>query len=252
MIDLEGKSAVITGSSRGIGRACAKRLAGLGADVMINHSSDSSRKQAEDLADELNSLEGSGSASVKQADISQKVQADELIDSALHEFERIDILVNNAGINRDNLLLRMDEDEWQDVIDVNLTGVFNCTKSVIRPMMKARGGRIINMTSVVAIMGNPGQTNYCAAKAGVIGFTKSIAREVASRNITINAVAPGFISTEMTESMPEDAREKMLENIPLQRVGKPEEVADTVAFLASEQAQYITGEVIKVAGGLGI
>jgi len=252
MIDLEGKSAVITGSSRGIGRACAMRLAGLGADVMINHSSDSSRKQAEDLADELNSLEGSGSAAVKQADISQKVQADELIDSALHEFERIDILVNNAGINRDNLLLRMDEDEWQDVIDVNLTGVFNCTQSVIRPMMKARGGRIINMTSVVATMGNPGQTNYCAAKAGVIGFTRSLAREVASRNITINAVAPGFIATEMTESMPEEAREKMLDNIPLQRAGKPEEVADTVAFLASEQAQYITGEVIKVTGGLGI
>ncbi len=252
MIDLEGKSAVITGSSRGIGRACAMRLAGLGADVMINHSSDSSRKQAEDLADELNSLEGSGNAAVKQADISQKVQADELIDSALHEFERIDILVNNAGINRDNLLLRMDEDEWQDVIDVNLTGVFNCTQSVIRPMMKARGGRIINMTSVVATMGNPGQTNYCAAKAGVIGFTRSLAREVASRNITINAVAPGFIATEMTESMPEEAREKMLDNIPLERAGKPEEVADTVAFLASEQAQYITGEVIKVTGGLGI
>ncbi len=170
----------------------------------------------------------------------------------MQKFETIDILVNNAGINRDGLLMRMKPEEWQQVIDVNLTGIFNVCNAVIRPMMKARAGKIINMSSIVGITGNAGQTNYSASKAGIIGFTKSLAQEVASRGITVNAVAPGLISTEMTDEMPEKALNKMKENIPLNRSGDPEEIANTVAFLASDLSSYITGEVIKVTGGLGM
>lgn len=251
-MEFSDKSVVITGSSRGIGAACARRFAAYGADIMINHNSDDSRKKAVALADEINDMNSDSNAVVKQADVSESDEAHDLIDSALHEFGSVDILVNNAGINRDNLIVRMKDEQWQRVIEVNLTGAYNCTRSVTGSMMKSRWGRIINMTSVVGMIGNPGQANYAASKAGIIGMTKSLARELASRNITVNAVAPGFVATKMTEEMPEKAKEALLSRIPLERKGKPEEVASAVAFLASDQAEYITGEVIKVSGGLGI
>ncbi len=251
MIDLNGKSAIITGSSRGIGAATAFKLAEFGSNVVINHSSENSREQAEKVAGSIKK-KFDVEVLVIQADVSDKEAAEKLIAESLQKFERIDILVNNAGINRDGLLMRMKLEDWQQVIDVNLTGIFNICNAAIRPMMKARAGRIINMSSIVGISGNAGQTNYSASKAGIIGFTKSLAQEVASRGITVNAVAPGLISTEMTDEMPEKALNKMKENIPLNRSGEPEEIANTVAFLASDLASYITGEVIKVTGGMGM
>ncbi len=252
MMDFTDKSVLITGSSRGIGAACAEKFAELGANVMLNHSSENSKEQAEELASALRNIQDSGQIAVCQADVSNKNEAESLIDATLHEFDCIDILINNAGINRDNFLLRMKEEDWKKVMEVNLDGVYYCSRAAIKQMMKARWGRIINMTSIVGSIGNPGQTNYAAAKAGIVGFTKSLAREVASRNITVNAVAPGLIATEMTESMPDKAREGLLDNIPLDRAGQPEEVANSVVFLASDLAEYITGEIIKVTGGLGI
>ena len=251
MINLNGKSAIITGSSRGIGAATAFKLAEFGANVVINHSSESSKAKAEEIAETIEN-KFDVKALVIQADVSDKDAADRLIDESLQKFETIDILVNNAGINKDGLLMRMKPGEWQQVIDVNLTGIFNVCNAAIRPMMKARTGRIINMSSIVGISGNAGQTNYSASKAGIIGFTKSLAQEVASRGITVNAVAPGLISTEMTDEMPEKALNKMKENIPLNRSGEPDEIANTVAFLASDLSSYITGEVIKVTGGMGM
>lgn len=249
MISLKGKSAIITGSSRGIGAATAIKLAEFGANIVINHSSEKSKDKAEEVAESIKD-KFDVEVIVIQADVSEKAAADKLINEALQKFERIDILVNNAGINKDGLLMRMSLDEWQQVIDVNLTGIFNTCNAAIRPMMKARAGKIINMSSIVGITGNAGQTNYSASKAGIIGFTKSLAQEVASRGITVNAVAPGLISTEMTDKMPEKALNKLKENIPLDRSGDPEEIANTVAFLASDLSSYITGEVIKVTGGL--
>ena len=251
MINLNGKSAIITGSSRGIGAATAFKLAEFGANIVINHSSDNSKDRAEEIAESIKD-KFDIEVVVIQADVSEKEEAEKLINESLQKFETIDILVNNAGINRDGLLMRMKPEEWQQVIDVNLTGIFNVCNAVIRPMMKARAGKIINMSSIVGITGNAGQTNYSASKAGIIGFTKSLAQEVASRGITVNAVAPGLISTEMTDEMPEKALNKMKENIPLNRSGDPEEIANTVAFLASDLSSYITGEVIKVTGGLGM
>ncbi|MBF8436772.1 3-oxoacyl-[acyl-carrier-protein] reductase [Halanaerobiaceae bacterium Z-7014] len=251
MINLNGKSAIITGSSRGIGAATAFKLAEFGANIVINHSSDNSKDRAEEIAESIKD-KFDIEVIVIQADVSEKEEAEKLINESLQKFETIDILVNNAGINRDGLLMRMKPEEWQQVIDVNLTGIFNVCNAVIRPMMKARAGKIINMSSIVGITGNAGQTNYSASKAGIIGFTKSLAQEVASRGITVNAVAPGLISTEMTDEMPEKALNKMKENIPLNRSGDPEEIANTVAFLASDLSSYITGEVIKVTGGLGM
>ena len=251
MIDLKGKSAIITGSSRGIGAATAIKLAEFGANIVINHSSENSKDKAEEVA-ELVKNKFDVEVIVIQADVSDKQAADKLINESLQKFERIDILVNNAGINKDGLLMRMKPEEWQQVIDVNLTGIFNICNAAIRPMMKARSGKIINMSSIVGISGNAGQTNYSASKAGILGFTKSLAQEVASRGITVNAVAPGLVSTEMTDEMPEKALNKMKENIPLNRSGDPEEIANTVAFLASDLSSYITGEVIKVAGGMGM
>ncbi len=252
MMNFAGENVVITGSSRGIGAACARKFAEQGANLMLNYYSDDSQARVEELIDEFEDLENSGQIISRQADVSDSEEAKDLIKTSLNEFESIDILVNNAGINRDGLFMRMKEEDWRDVIDVNLNGVYNCTHAAIRSMIKNRSGSIINMTSIVAMIGNPGQSNYAASKAGIIGFTRSLAREVASRNINVNAVAPGFISTDMTDDMPESARKEMLSNIPLAREGKPEEVADTVLFLASDLAQYITGEVIKVTGGLGI
>ena len=246
--DLKNKVAIITGSSRGIGASIALKMAELGADIVLNYNSDSSKKYIDDISKKIRKY-GREVIAV-QADVSKIEDAKILIDKAIESFNNIDILVNNAGITSDNLLLRMDENDWDKVMDVNLKGVFNCTKAVIRKMMKQRYGKIINLSSVVGISGNAGQSNYSASKAGVIGFTKSIAQELASRNITANAVAPGFIKTDMTEDLSEKAKKELLDEIPLARLGEGEDVAELVAFLASDRANYINGQVINVDGGM--
>lgn len=245
---LDGKYAIVTGASRGIGRATALTLAQAGASVMINYVSNDAAAEA--VRDEITA--SGGRAVVYKADVSAPDQAAALIDAALQEFGRIDILVSNAGITRDNLLMRMKEEDWDLVLNVNLKGAFNTTKAVLKPMLKARSGRIIAISSIIGLRGNPGQSNYAAAKAGLIGFVKSVAREVGSRGITVNAVAPGFIDTEMTRGLNEAVKEKMLSEIPLGRFGQPEDVARVVSFLASDDAAYITGQVIPVDGGLAI
>ncbi len=245
---LEGKVALITGSSRGIGATTALRLAEEGADIIVNYPFDGERNNA---AEVVASIEKLGRKAVMiEADISNFDQADKLIKESLEEFDQIDILINNAGITRDNLLLRLKEEDWDAVMNVNLKGVFNCTKAVIRTMMKQRAGKIINLASVVGVMGNAGQANYSASKAGVIGFTKSVAKEVSSRGITANAVAPGFIESHMTENLSEDVKEQMLSSIPLNKFGKQEDVANLICFLASPESDYINGQVINVDGGM--
>ncbi|GEN34142.1 3-oxoacyl-ACP reductase FabG [Aneurinibacillus danicus] len=243
---LEGKVALVTGASRGIGRAIALELARQGADVAVNYAGNEAA--AREVADEIAKL--GRRAIVVKANVADAGEAEAMVKQTIDELGKLDILVNNAGITRDNLLMRMKEEEFDEVIATNLKGVFNCTKAVTRPMMKTRSGRIINISSVVGVMGNPGQTNYVAAKAGVIGMTKSVARELASRGITVNAVAPGFIETDMTSVLGDDTRESLLTQIPLGRLGKPEDIADTVAFIASEKASYITGQVFHVDGGM--
>ncbi|HEU5011144.1 MAG TPA: 3-oxoacyl-[acyl-carrier-protein] reductase [Roseiflexaceae bacterium] len=245
-IDLQGKVALVTGASRGIGRAIATSLAESGATVIVNYKSNAA------AADEVVQAIGAagGTARAMQADVSDPAQIEQLFKQIVAEHGRIDILVNNAGITRDTLLLRMKEEDFDAVIDTNLRGVFLCTKAALRPMTKARGGRIINITSVVGLMGNAGQSNYAAAKAGLLGFTKSVAREMASRNITVNAVAPGYIETELTGVLGEDVRAAILENVPLGRLGQPQDVANMVCFLASDAAAYITGQTITVDGGM--
>ena len=245
---LEGKTAVVTGASRGIGRAIALELAKEGANVVVNYSG--SKEKAEEVVEEI--LKMGQKAIAVQANVADNESVQNLMKTALDEFGSIDILVNNAGITRDNLLMRMKEDEWDDVIETNLKGVFLCTKAVTRQMMKQRSGRIINIASVVGVTGNAGQANYTAAKAGVIGLTKTTARELASRNILVNAVAPGFITTEMTDALPEDVKNTMLTQIPLGKFGQPEHVAKAVVFLASEDAEYITGKVLHVDGGIAM
>jgi 3-oxoacyl-[acyl-carrier protein] reductase len=245
-MNFNGKRAIITGGSRGIGRAIVEMLASKGADIII---ADIIEEQAKATALEVAENTGQRVIAV-QVDVSDFSSAQEMVKFSLNEFEGIDILVNNAGITRDNLIMRMSEDEWDAVINVNLKGVFNCSKAIIRPMMRQRSGRIVNVSSVSGLAGQIGQTNYSASKAGVIGFTKALAREVASRNITVNAVAPGFIPTTLTVDLPEDLKSAILNITPLGRMGKPEEVAFAVAFLASEQAAYITGQVISVDGGM--
>ncbi|MFO7315433.1 MAG: 3-oxoacyl-[acyl-carrier-protein] reductase [Bacilli bacterium] len=245
---LEGKTAVVTGASRGIGRAIALELAKEGANVVVNYSG--SKEKAEEVVEEI--LKMGQKAIAVQANVADNESVQNLMKTALDEFGSIDILVNNAGITRDNLLMRMKEDEWDDVIETNLKGVFLCTKAVTRQMMKQRSGRIINIASVVGVTGNAGQANYTAAKAGVIGLTKTTARELASRNILVNAVAPGFITTEMTDALPEDVKNTMLTQIPLGKFGQPEHVAKAVVFLASEDAEYITGQVLHVDGGIAM
>ncbi len=241
---LRDKVAIVTGASRGIGRAIALELAKLGANVVVNYARSS--QAAEELVTEITSA--GGKAIALQADVSQAEQVDSLFKTAIDKFKRIDILVNNAGITRDNLLLRMKPEDWQAVIDLNLTGVFLCTRAVSKIMLKQRSGRIINIASVAGQMGNPGQANYSAAKAGVIGFTKTVAKEFASRGITVNAVAPGFIATDMTENT---KSEEILQFIPLGRYGQPEEIAGMVRFLAADPAAaYITGQAFNVDGGM--
>jgi len=246
MRKLEGKVAVVTGASRGIGRAIALKLADDGAKVVVNYSG--SQAKAEEVVARIQ--ENGGEAIAVQASVSQSEEVTALIDTAVKTFGSLDILVNNAGITRDNLLMRMKEDEWDDVLNTNLKGVFLCTKAVTRQMMKQRAGRIINISSIVGVAGNAGQANYVAAKAGVIGLTKTTAKELASRNILVNAIAPGFIETEMTDQLPEELKQGMLTQIPLAKLGQPEDIAKAVAFLASDDANYMTGQTLHIDGGM--
>lgn len=244
MKKLQDKVAIVTGASRGIGRAIALALAAEGAQVAVNYASSSGA--AEQVVAAITAL--GAEAMALQADVSQAEQVDALVKAVLDRWGRVDILVNNAGITRDTLLLRMDLEDWQAVLDLNLTGVFLCSRAVSKVMLKQRSGRIINITSVAGQMGNPGQANYSAAKAGVIGFTKTVAKELASRGITVNAVAPGFIATDMTHNL---NAEGILKFIPLGRFGQPEEIAGMVRFLAADAAAaYITGQVFNVDGGM--
>jgi 3-oxoacyl-[acyl-carrier protein] reductase len=238
----------VTGGARGIGRAIVETLAGLGANVVI---ADMLIDLAEKSAQEISELTGKKIIAV-QVNVTDGKSTAELIDKTLQEFGKVDILVNNAGITRDTLIMRMDEADWDAVLNVNLKGVFNCSKAVVRPMMKQRYGRIVNISSVSGQAGQAGQTNYSASKAGVIGFTKALAREVASRQITVNAVAPGFIPTALTNELPDDLKNSILSATPAGRMGKPEEVAAAVAFLASEEAAYINGQVLAVDGGMAM
>ncbi|MHC6645235.1 3-oxoacyl-ACP reductase FabG [Alteromonas sp. HB246098] len=243
MSQLDGKIALVTGASRGIGKAIATQLAQQGATVIGTATSENG---AQTISDYLSEFGGKGFA----LNVTDKESVDTTLKAINEAFGSIDILVNNAGITRDNLLMRMKDDEWQDIIDTNLTSIFTMSKAVLRGMMKKRCGRIVNIGSVVGSVGNAGQANYAAAKAGVIGFSKSMAREVASRGITINVVAPGFIDTDMTKALTDDQKEAIFKDIPANRLGAPDEIAATVAFLVSDGAAYITGETIHVNGGM--
>ncbi|WP_138751620.1 3-oxoacyl-[acyl-carrier-protein] reductase [Paenibacillus sinopodophylli] len=243
---LEGKKALVTGASRGIGRSIAVALAEAGADVAINYSG--SEAAAAETAQAVEAL--GRRAIIIKANVGKSDEFDAMVKEVIEQFGAVDILVNNAGITRDNLIMRMKEDEFDQVIETNLKGVFNGIKAVTRPMMKQRFGRIINISSVVGVLGNPGQANYVAAKAGVIGLTKASARELASRGITVNCVAPGFIQTEMTDKLPEEMRQSLAGQIPLARLGDPSDIANAVRFLASDASAYMTGQTIHVDGGM--
>jgi 3-oxoacyl-[acyl-carrier protein] reductase len=246
MIELDGKVALVTGGSRGIGKAIGLRLARQGADVAFTYRGNAAAAEAT-----VGELEGLGRRALAvQADAADGTSAEAAVKTVLDAFGKVDILVNNAGITRDDLIMRMSAEAWNDVIDTNLSGAFWMTKAITRPMLKARGGRIINITSVSGQAGQTGQANYSAAKAGLIGLTKATARELASRGITVNAVAPGFVLTELTQDLPEALQAQITERTPLGRFGTPEEIAQAVAFLASDDAAYITGQVLAVDGGL--
>ena len=245
---LAGKSALVTGASRGIGRAIALKLSSLGAKIAINFAGNVAK--AQEVKDAIES--NGGEAVLVQGNVADFETVQSIVKTVTEKFGTIDILVNNAGITRDNLLIKMSETDFDEVTATNLKGVFNCTKAVSRLMMKQRGGRIVNLSSVVGIIGNAGQANYAAAKAGIIGFTKSVAKELASRNITVNAIAPGFIATDMTNVLSDKAKEELLKGIPAGRIGAAEDVANLAAFLVSDEAAYITGQVICVDGGMAM
>ena len=247
-MNLKGKTAIVTGGSRGIGRAICLELARQGADIVFSYAGNTAA--AEETCSQIQAL--GGKARAIQGDVADAAAVQALVNTAVQELGGVDILVNNAGITRDGLAMTLKEEDFQAVVDTNLKGAFLCMKAVARPMMKARRGRIINLASVVALRGNPGQINYCASKAGVIGMTKSLAKELGSRGITVNAVAPGYIETDMTAALPESARQSMLATVPLGRPGQPEDVARAVAFLASDEAAYITGQVLCVDGGMAM
>ena len=247
-MNLSGKIALVTGAGRGIGRQIAVTLARYGATVIVNYNG--SQAKAEEVVTEIKNH--GGRAEALRCNVAELAQAKEMIDDVIKTYGSLDILVNNAGITRDNLILKMSEEDFDAVISTNLKGAFNCVKHASRQMLKQKSGRIINISSVSGVMGNAGQANYCASKAGVIGLTKSVARELGSRGITVNAVAPGFIETEMTDVLPETVKQSLGEQIPLKRFGTTRDIAETVAFLASDHAGYITGQVIQVDGGMAM
>ena len=245
---LTGKIAIVTGASRGIGRQIAKTLAEQGAAVIVNYCG--SEQAANETVEQITA--SGGTAKAYQADVSDYTQAADMMNDVVKEYGRIDILINNAGITRDNLILKMNDEDFMKVINTNLTGTFNCVKHASKIMLKQKYGRIVNMASIVGIYGHAGQANYAASKAGVIGMTKSVAKELGSRNITVNAIAPGYIGTDMTDSLPDAAKEKITSAIAMKRMGTVEDVANLAAFLASDNASYITGQVIGVDGGMSI
>lgn len=248
---LQGKNSIVTGAARGIGAAIALKLAEQGSNVAISYVSDSSAEKAQALVSQIEALGVKGLALKSNA--GNFTECESFVNEVIKAFGTIDVCVNNAGISKDNLLLRMTEEQWDDVMDINLKSVFNMTKQVIRPMMKAKKGSIINMSSIIGIRGNAGQSSYAASKAGILGFTKSVAHELGSRNIRCNAIAPGFIETDMTHYLQDgDAAAEFLKKIPLGRFGKAEEIADTTLFLASDMSSYITGQILSACGGLNI
>ncbi len=245
-MDLSNRVAIVTGSGRGIGRAIALKLAEVGATVVVNDIGEA----AESVAEEIKAMNGQSMAIL--ANVSSSSDVARMVEESIAAYEKVDILVNNAGIARDQLMLRMTEEDWDSVLDINLKGAFLCARAVLRHMIKQRWGRIISIASIAGIVGNKGQANYASAKAGIIGLTRTIAKEVASRGITANAIAPGVIDTEMTQQLPENWKEELKNNIPLGYIGSPRDVAEAVAFLASEEARYITGQVLSVDGGMAI
>ena len=244
-LELTGKVALVTGGAQGIGKAIALLLARNGADLAV---SDINLEKAQETAKEIQTI--GRKASTLKVDVANLEDVERMVQSVLEQLHRIDILVNNAGIARDKLILRMTEEDWDAVLDVNLKGTFNCTKAVIRHMLKQKSGKIVNIASVVGEMGNAGQANYSASKAGVIGFTKTVAREFAQRGINVNAIAPGYIETPMTDALPEKVKEELKRMIPLERLGRPEDIAEAVLFLVSQSSNYITGQVLNVNGGI--
>ncbi len=245
---LKDKVAIVTGASRGIGSEVAKILAEYGAKVIVNYCG--SKEKAEEVVNEIK--ENGGTAIAYKANVASTKEVEAMFSDVMNEFGRIDILVNNAGITRDNLIIKMSEEEFTSVINTNLIGAFHCCKHASKLMLKQKSGRIINISSVLGLIGNAGQANYCAAKAGIIGMTKSLAKELGSRQITVNAIAPGFIQTDMTDVLPDKVKEMVISQVPLKKLGVTRDIAEAVAFLASEKAAYITGQVLQVDGGMGM